>query len=344
MEFKRDSVIALHLAGKPQVAIVRALQHLKVNKSFVSRTIARYRDTGSVARRQGSGRKKTATSAEMVRKVKKRIERNPRRSGRKMARELNISQYAIRQILKNELGLKPLKFQKVQDLTDAQKKVRLEKAKELLRLAESGELPNLVFSDEKPFVIQQFVNKQNDRVYLPERSAENLQLRLATRTQKPAMVMVWAAITADGRSPLVFIDRGVKINAQIYRENILEGVLKPWARKHFGRRPWTFQQDSAPSHSARATQEWLRNEVPRFISTAQWPPKSPDANPLDYCAWGILESKVGTKKYQSVDHLKQALRREWDKIPQSHFRAACDGFIGRLKAIVRAKGGQFEQI
>ena len=43
MEFKRDRVISLYLAGKPQVAVVRALQHLNVNKSFVSRTIARYR-------------------------------------------------------------------------------------------------------------------------------------------------------------------------------------------------------------------------------------------------------------------------------------------------------------
>ena len=71
----------------------------------MSLTIARYRVTGSVARRQGSGRKKTATSAEMVRKVKKRLDRNLRRSGRKVARELNISQYAIRQILKNEIGI-----------------------------------------------------------------------------------------------------------------------------------------------------------------------------------------------------------------------------------------------
>ena len=62
--------------------------------------------------------------------------------------------------------------------------------------------------------------------------------------------MVWAAITADGRSPLILIASGIRINAKYYRENILEGVLKPWARKHFGRRPWTFQHDSA-----RATQE-----------------------------------------------------------------------------------------
>ena len=47
MEFKRDSVIALYLAGKPQVDIARGRQHLNVNKSIVSRTISRYRDTGS---------------------------------------------------------------------------------------------------------------------------------------------------------------------------------------------------------------------------------------------------------------------------------------------------------
>ena len=49
----------------------------------------------------------------------------------------------------------------MQYLTEEKKKVRLLRAS-LLRLAEIGELPNLVFFDEKPFVIQQFVNKQNN--------------------------------------------------------------------------------------------------------------------------------------------------------------------------------------
>ena len=69
---------------------------------------------------------------------------------------------------------------------------------------------------------------------------------------------------------------------------------------------------------------------------------SPDANPLDFCIWDILKEKVGTKRYTSIDHLKKALRREWAKIPQNHFRAACDGFIGRLKAIIRAEGEHIE--
>ena len=62
MEFKRDSGNALYSAGKPQVAIVRALQHLNVNKSFVSRTIARHRDTVSVASRPKSRQKKNGNN------------------------------------------------------------------------------------------------------------------------------------------------------------------------------------------------------------------------------------------------------------------------------------------
>lgn len=127
MDFKRNSVIALYLAGKSQPAIVNELKHLKVNKMFVYRTITRYNGTGSVAKRYGGGPKKTATSPEMVRKVKARLERNPRRSGRQMAKELKISQGSIRHILQNELKVKPYKFQKAHDLTPKQKKVRLER-------------------------------------------------------------------------------------------------------------------------------------------------------------------------------------------------------------------------
>ena len=95
MEFKCKSVLALYLAGKSQPAIVRELSHLKVNKMFVYRTINRFNSTGSIAKRYGGGPKKTATTPAMVWKVKARIERNPRRSGRQMAKELKISQRSI---------------------------------------------------------------------------------------------------------------------------------------------------------------------------------------------------------------------------------------------------------
>ena len=105
--------------------------------------------------------------------------------------------------------------------------------------------------------------------------------------------MVWASITADGLSPLIFIDRGIKIYAEYYRKNNLKTVLKPWADKHFLRRPWTFQQNWAAPHSADVNQEWLKKKVPLFIYTAQWPQKSSDLNPLDF--WRVRFSLKNIK-------------------------------------------------
>lgn len=58
------------------------------------------------------------------------------------------------------------------------------------------------------------------------RPFESLILWLAATTQELVKVMVFAAIIAGDRSPLVFIDYGIEINFKYYRENILEKHLK----------------------------------------------------------------------------------------------------------------------
>lgn len=342
MDFKRSSVIGLHLAGKKKSVIESELKNLNVSRKFIYRTIKRYEETGTTNKRSNGGPKKTATSPAMIRRVRARIRRNPRRSAKKMAKDLDISDRSLRRILKNDLRVKPYKIQKCHELTPKQKKVRLERVKGLIQLHASGGTPNTVFSDEKKFIVEQFVNKQNDRIWLQQKSSENLDIRLATRRQAPAQLMVWAAVTATGRSPLVIMEPNVKINAKVYQEKVLEGVLKPWAQKHFGSEPFTFQQDSAPSHKARINQQWLRENVPHFISTEQWPASSPDLNPLDFSIWSILEAKVCQKKHESLESLKASLHREWKAIPQEHLRAACEAFVDRLLAVKRAKGGHIE--
>ena len=113
-----------------------------------------------------------------------------------------------------------------------------------------GTVPNLVFTDEKKFNVQQSLNHQNDRVWSRDGSVEG---RRVSRPQNPLSVMVWAAITATGRSPLYFVPSGVKLNSQRYISDILEAELPQWARKHFDGAPWTLQQDSAPV-------TWLQND------------------------------------------------------------------------------------
>ena len=57
-------------------------------------------------------------------------------------------------------------------------------------------------------------------------SSDKEMLRYVPRLQKPLSVIVWAGISASGRTPLVFVPSGVKINASTYRELILEPVVK----------------------------------------------------------------------------------------------------------------------
>ena len=93
------------------------------------------------------------------------------------------------------------------------------------------------------------------------------------------------------------------------------------------------------THKARETQSFLQEKVPSFISSQQWPPYSRNLSPMDFSIWSILEAKVSTKKYQTVNALENALR----KIPSDHIRVACETSPDRLDAIIRAKGGYIEQ-
>ena len=74
------------------------------------------------------------------------------------------------------------------------------------------------------------------------------------QTPKSAVCHGLAAVTETRRSPLLFVPSGVVFNSQRYIADILEGCLRPWAKKHFQGVPWSQQQGSAPSHASKITQ------------------------------------------------------------------------------------------
>nr|CAD2163461.1 unnamed protein product [Meloidogyne enterolobii] len=109
-----------------------------------------------------------------------------------------------------------------------------------------------------------------------------------------------------------------------------------------GRGVWIFQQDSAPAHKAKEVQDWCKANFPGFISAQEWPPYSPDLNPMDYSVWSILESRACAKPHKSLESLRHSLTREWDLITLKEVRAICENFSSRLRLCIKAKGGHFE--
>ena len=92
----------------------------------------------AVERKVGSGRPKTACTAENVEKAKELIcsqEDQPGtgHSTRQVARQLQISEGSVRNIAKNDLGMKSFKRVGVQMLNEAAKVKRMSRSKTLLK-------------------------------------------------------------------------------------------------------------------------------------------------------------------------------------------------------------------
>jgi len=336
MSNKRSAILELFRAGKRQCEIVRLLN---MPKQTISDAINRFKELGHDGRRPGSGRKRTVNTSANRKIIKKRVLRNRLVSMRKIARETGISDRSVRRIAKNELNLKPYKLQKVQLLTDENKRVRLQRCRQLKRLAAGQRWERIVFTDEKLFTVEQAHNHQNDRIWSAEAPGP---LAVVEHRQNPESVMVWGGICASGKTPLIFVDQGVKINQEVYRRDILEAVLLPWAQQHFGDTQWIFQQDSAPAHKAKTTQEWCQAHFPGFITSAEWPPYSPDLNPMDYSVWSILEARACATRHKSLKSLKQSLSREWDRLSPEDLRPIAQNFKSRLGFCIAAGGGHFE--
>lgn len=338
----REIIVRAFERGERQADIFRRFEPDGISQQYISYTIKRWRETGSIEDRPRLGGPRTARTPQLIQKIRQRFRRKRRRSARKLAENLQTSRSTIQRVIKNDLGFKPYKRQKVHGLSAAQKRERLIRCKRLIRRFTNRRVKSIVFSDEKIFTVEEKLNKQNDRIYAASIEDIPEEIRTVQRFQSPGNFMVWAAISTQGKFPLVFVKPGVKVDKAYYQREILQKIVKPEGKRIFKNQQWTFQQDSAPAHSAKINQSWCNVNLPDFISSSEWPPSSPDLNPLDYAIWGTLEARVNATQHRSLNELKRAVQREWKKLSMGMVCSSIELWRSRLRACVKANGGRFK--
>jgi len=195
------------------------------------------------------------------------------------------------------------------------------------------------------FYIDPPLNSQNNRLWSAGRKKDIDPRRLLQQRAKfSERVMVSAGVCDNGKGRLHFVDEKVKVNAEYYMKSLLPQLLSD-CHTLLGN-DFIFQQDGAPAHTARQAQQFVQSECPEFITKDEWPPNSPDLNPLDYSVWGLmLESynKLNPKPTNRAE-LKDALQKIWDALPHTPIQKAVRSFRKRLQSCVRVEGGHFEHL
>ena len=87
-------------------------------------------------------------------------------------------------------------------------------------------------------------------------------------------MMMWGCFQGNKLGPLVLCPEG-RMNSTKYCSVLQEYFLPFWDNLDYGS---IFMQDGAPPHSSKYTKSWQEEHG---ISTMDWPPQSPDLNPIE---------------------------------------------------------------
>lgn len=161
---------------------------------------------------------------------------------------------------------------------------------------------------------------------------------------KQLRVMVWAAFWGNAqRTPLYILERDWESKKHGYSARSYLEVLEDNLPFHYTD-DLVFMQDNAPIHTATKVREWFQENG---ISTTDWPPYSPDLNPIEH-VWKALKELVNqmypelwnaTSKAESdLQALEDALCKAWDDLPDSLFDSLVSSMTRRIEACIKAKG------
>jgi len=258
-----------------------------------------------------------------------------------MANKLNTSQQVVSYQINHVLGKKLVQKPKGHILTAKMVGKRYRRSWPLYRLLRGQRWQKVITTDEAWFYLDN--TSEQTKVQYISRGQKRSSLQSTTKSPHPKGVMVWAGISANGCTEVRFVKPGAKVNADYYIKHVLTPFVKHDIPKLYPNGDYLFQQDSAPSHTAKKTIKFLKDKKIPFITPLQWIPNSPDGAPCDFFLWGVLKQRVRKRKVKTIRGLKKAIKEELKKIPQNMINKALKSWPKRCRQIYYKKGLHIEK-
>ena len=348
-EAQRRMIVRALARGEAPTAIASSLGVGKSTAYRMREKMKNHRDEGDnedIVRRKPHERHRPVRTPELVESVRQTVAEDPSTGISSLARDSEISRRTMQRVVHEDLGMKSYRMDQRQFLSNTARERRKNRSAAILnRLKGSDAGKIIVFSDEKWWTVEKVHNRQNDRYLSPAGDAATTpeEYCIVAKKQRALGVMFLGLVASNGLvSPPVWVPEGVKINSKGYIEIMKNNVI-PWLRANFSPGSFVLQQDNAPGHAARATQQFLREELgDDFWPSSMWPPSSPDCNPLDYYVWNEVARMACTNCHTNINELKNDVEAAWRGQDPENIRRACKSFRRRIQAVYDADGGYIE--
>ena len=264
----------------------------------------------------------------LVKKVDSMISKPNPVSQRSMAKKAHVSVSTINRTIHQNLGGKIRKKVSVPHLTEKQIAQRKTRALPFYKMI--SENLHYILSLDEAMLPLDFTNGQTKHFY--EKKTDREEGVVAPLAVGKAgfykQRMFAAGFSYRGPTRLYIVPKGSKVNADVFIKEILEPMLMVDMRKLYGKEmsKVIVHMDSASSHTATKTQQWLRDHNIKFFTKEEWLANSPEVSPMDFFANGVLKQRLKLRKFTTETGMIRAAKDEWSKIPLQTFQNAIDSW------------------
>ena len=269
---------------------------------------------------------------------------------REMAKRLHTSQRTIRKILEHDAQLKVTFKRKVHRLSRKHILERMTNARKLYEGYLAGDRWKFVVTLDEAWIYLDGCNKKRAICYRKISGSDDQRWCRAAVASFLKGFMIIAGFSYNGNLRIRRVDLKTKINSLYYQQNVIRPIMLDVIPKLYGsdrHKVWV-HQDKASSHTSRSTTQYsaqLSEETGiNIIPFSAVPVKSPDAAPMDFCAFGLLQQALTRCRPSTLDGLWKVCEREWDRIDLAILRRSLLSWKLRCRAIVKNKGYQIEHL
>jgi transposase len=301
-------------------------------KSYVTKTLKRYNETGTIDRKAGSGRPKLLSEKDR-RLILKKVDEEPKISAAKLANIVSEATgkmpcpQTMRNLL-NEEGFHGSPARKVPLLS---KKNVLDRFRitSIWSLKTLSFWDRIMFSDETKFNLI----SSDGRVMAWKKQGESLKIKNCVQTVKHGgiSVMAWGCMSSRGVGRLVFING--KMDSLLYRRILSENL--ELSRQEMGLpADFIYQQDNDPKHMAAKTRDFFAENS---IQLLEWPSQSPDLNPIEHL-WAFIKTKLRLTPMKNRSELEKKIQEIWNGITPEFCKKLVYSMPKRIEEVQRNKG------